>query len=182
MKMLTRKKSLVTAAADTPAPTQTPQWTPMATSKLSQKKPARKGKLIKDSKGNRYKVTSSNAKNPTVTFYSAKMTAKKVTMSRSVRIDGVRYCITAVRSRAFEDHKKVTCIWVGSKVNTIGDRAFRKCKKLEKLYIQSSKLKPEDIGERVFENVPKDLKIYVPEKKKPYIGISLIYGFFLNLM
>ena len=154
------------AAADTPAPTQTPQWTPMATSKLSQKKPARKGKLITDSKGNRYKVTSSNAKNPTVTFYSAKMTAKKVTMSRSVRIDGVRYCITAVRSRAFEGHKKVTYIWLGSKVNTIGDRAFRNCKKLEKLYIQSSNLKPEDIGERVFENVPRDLKIYVPEKKK----------------
>ena len=154
------------SAADTPAPTQTPQWTPMATSKLSQKKPARKGKLIKDSKGNRYKVTSSNAKNPTVTFYSAKMTAKKVTMSRSVRIDGVRYCITAVRSRAFEGHRKVTSIRLGSKVNTIGDRAFRNCKKLEKLYIQSSKLKPEDIGERVFENVPKDLKIYVPEKKK----------------
>lgn len=154
------------SAADTPAPTQTPQWTPMATSKLSQKKPARKGKLIKDSKGNRYKVTSSNAKNPTVTFYSAKMTAKKVTMSRSVRIDGVRYCITAVRSRAFEGHRKVTSIRLGSKVNTIGDRAFRNCKKLEKLYIQSSKLKPEDIGERVFENVPKDLKIYVPEKKR----------------
>ena len=154
------------SAADTPAPTQTPQWTPMATSKLSQKKPARKGKLITDSKGNRYKVTSSNAKNPTVTFYSAKMTAKKVTMSRSVRIDGVRYCITAVRSRAFEGHKKVTYIWLGSKVNNIGDRAFRNCKKLEKLYIQSSNLKPEDIGERVFENVPRDLKIYVPEKKK----------------
>lgn len=154
------------SAADTPVPTQTPQWTPMTTSKLSQKKPARKGKLIKDSKGNRYKVTSSNVKNPTVTFYSAKMTAKKVTMSRSVRIDGVRYCITAVRSRAFEGHRKVTSIWLGSKVNTIGDRAFRNCKKLEKLYIQSSKLKPEDIGERVFENVPKDLKIYVPEKKK----------------
>ena len=155
-----------TPAAAAPAPTQTPQWTPMATSKLSQKKPARKGKLITDSKGNRYKVTSSNVKNPTVTFYSAKMTAKKVTMSRSVRIDGVRYCITAVRSRAFEGHKKVTCIRLGSKVNNIGDRAFRNCKKLEKLYIQSSKLKPEDIGERVFENVPKDLKIYVPEKKK----------------
>ena len=154
------------SAADTPAPTQTPQWTPMATSKLSQKKPARKGKLITDSKGNRYKVTSSNVKNPTVTFYSAKMTTKKVTMSKSVRIDGVRYCITAVRSRAFEGHKKVTCIRLGSKVNNIGDRAFRNCKKLEKLYIQSSKLKPEDIGERVFENVPKDLKIYVPEKKK----------------
>lgn len=155
-----------TPAAAAPAQTQTPQWTPMATSKLSQKKPARKGKLITDSKGNRYKVTSSNVKNPTVTFYSAKMTAKKVTMSRSVRIDGVRYCITAVRSRAFEGHKKVTCIRLGSKVNNIGDRAFRNCKKLEKLYIQSSKLKPEDIGERVFENVPKDLKIYVPEKKK----------------
>lgn len=154
------------SAADTPAPTQTPQWTPMATSKLSRKKPARKGKLITDSKGNRYKVTSSNVKNPTVTFYSAKMTVKKVTISRSVRIDGVRYCITAVRSRAFEGHRKVTSIRLGSKVNTIGDRAFRNCKKLEKLYIQSSKLKSEDIGERVFENVPKDLKIYVPEKKK----------------
>lgn len=159
-------QSMAPEPSQTPAPTQTPQWTPMATSKLSQKKPARKGKLITDSKGNRYKVTSSNVKNPTVTFYSAKMTAKKVTMSRSVRIDGVRYCITAVRSRAFEGHKKVTCIRLGSKVNNIGDRAFRNCKKLEKLYIQSSKLKPEDIGERVFENVPKDLKIYVPEKKK----------------
>ena len=159
-------KTPAPSAADTPAPTQTPQWTPMATSKLSRKKPARKGKLITDSKGNRYKVTSSNVKNPTVTFYSAKMTVKKVTISRSVRIDGVRYCITAVRSRAFEGHRKVTSIRLGSKVNTIGDRAFRNCKKLEKLYIQSSKLKPEDIGERVFENVPKDLKIYVPEKKR----------------
>ena len=112
-----------TPAAAAPASTQTPQWTPMATSKLSQKKPARKGKLITDSKGNRYKVTSSNVKNPTVTFYSAKMTAKKVTMSRSVRINGVRYCITAVRSRAFEGHKKVTCIRLGSKVNNIGDMA-----------------------------------------------------------
>lgn len=155
-----------TPAAAAPASTQTPQWTPMATSKLSQKKPARKGKLITDSKGNRYKVTSSNVKNPTVTFYSAKMTAKKVTMSKSVRIDGVRYCITAVRSRAFEGHRKVTSIRLGSKVNNIGDRAFRNCKKLEKLYIQSTNLKPEDIGERVFENVPRDLKIYVPEKKK----------------
>lgn len=155
-----------TPAADTPAPTQTPKWTPMATSKLNQKKPAKKGKLIMDSRGNRYKVTSSNAKNPTVTFYSARITAKKVRMSRYVRINDIRYYITAVRSRAFEGHKKVTYIWLGSKVNTIGDRAFRNCKKLEKLYIQSTKLKPEDIGEHVFDNVPRDLKIYVPKKKR----------------
>ena len=149
-----------------PAPTQTPQWTPMATSKLSQKKPAKKGKLITDSQGNRYKVTSSNAKNPTVTFYSPKATAKKITMSRYVRIDGIRYYITAVRSRAFEGNKKLTSIRLGSRVNTIGDRAFRKCQKLEKLYIQSTKLKTEDIGEHVFDNVPRDLKIYVPSSKK----------------
>ena len=111
-------------------------------------------------------MTSSNVKKPTVTFYSPKATAKKVTMSQSVRIDGVRYYITAVRDRAFEGNKKVTSIRLGSKVNTIGDRAFRKCKKLEKLYIQSSKLKPENIGERAFEDVPKDLKIYVPKSKK----------------
>lgn len=149
-----------------PAQTTEPQRTPITGSKYSQKKPAKKGKLITDSKGNRYKVTSSNVKKPTVTFYSPKATAKKVTMSQSVRIDGVRYYITAVRSRAFEGNKKVTSIRLGSKVNTIGDRAFRKCKKLEKLYIQSSKLKPENIGERAFEDVPKDLKIYVPKSKK----------------
>lgn len=149
-----------------PAQTTEPQRTPITGSKYSQKKPAKKGKLITDSKGNRYKVTSSNVKKPTVTFYSPKATAKKVTMSQSVRIDGVRYYITAVRDRAFEGNKKVTSIRLGSKVNTIGDRAFRKCKKLEKLYIQSSKLKPENIGERAFEDVPKDLKIYVPKSKK----------------
>lgn len=167
-------QSMAPAPSQTPVPsgvtelaqTTEPQRTPITGSKFSQKKPAKKGKLITDSKGNRYKVTSSNVKKPTVTFYSPKATAKKVTMSQSVRINGVRYCITAVRDRAFEGNKKVTSIRLGSKVNTIGDRAFRKCKKLEKLYIQSSKLKPENIGERAFEDVPKDLKIYVPKSKK----------------
>ena len=93
------------------------------------------------------------------------MTAKKVTMSKSVRIDGVRYCITAVRSRAFEGNKKVTSIRLGSKVNTIGDRAFRNCRKLRELYIQCTKLKPGDIGNRVFDGVCSGVRVSVPRSK-----------------
>ena len=58
--------------------------------------------MITDSQGNRYKVTSSNLKKPTVQFYSPGAKVKKVVISERVRINGIYYYVTSLRSRAFD--------------------------------------------------------------------------------
>ncbi len=148
-----------------PETTEEPDETPEVTPASNVKKPARKGKLITDSQGNRYKVTSSNLKKPTVQFYSPGAKVKKVVISERVRINGIYYYVTSLRSRAFEGNRKVTSVQLGIKVNTIGDRAFRNCRKLRKLYIQCTKLKPDDIGNRAFDGVCSGLKVSVPRSK-----------------
>lgn len=155
----------VPTASVTPVQTAQPDQTPVAAPADEQKKPAKKGKLITDSQGNCYKVTSSNMKKPTVTFYSPGAKVKKVVISERVRIGGIYYYVTAVRSRAFEGNRKVTSVQLGIKINKIGDRAFRNCRKLRELYIQCTKLKPDDIGNRAFDNVCSGLRVSVPRSK-----------------
>lgn len=152
-------------AAAVSLPSVAPKQTPSASPAGQSKKPARVGKIIKDSQGNRYKVTSSNRRKPTVKFYSPGAKVKKVVISERVRIDGINYYVTALGSRAFERNRKVTSVWLGGKVNTIGDRAFRNCRKLRELYIQCTKLKPGDIGNRVFDGVCSGVRVSVPRSK-----------------
>ena len=152
-------------AAAVPLPSAAPKQTPSASPDGQSKKPARVGKIIKDSQGNRYKVTSSNRRKPTVKFYSPGAKVKKVVISERVRIDGINYYVTALGSRAFERNRKVTSVRLGGKVNTIGDRAFRNCRKLRELYIQCTKLKPSDIGNRVFDGVCSGVRVSVPRSK-----------------
>lgn len=155
-------------AAQEPAatiPAETKQETPSSTPVNEGRKPAKVGKIIKDSQGNRYKVTSSNLRKPTVKFYSPGAKVKKVVISERVRIDGIYYYVTALGSRAFERNRKVTSVRLGIKVNTIGDRAFRNCRKLRDLYIQCMKLKPDDIGNRVFDGVCSGVRVSVPRSK-----------------
>lgn len=152
-------------AAAVPLPSAAPKQTPSASPAGQSKKPARVGKIIKDSQGNRYKVTSSNRRKPTVKFYSPGAKVKKVVISECVRIDGINYYVTALRSRAFEGNRKVTSVRLGGKVNTIGDRAFRNCRKLRDLYIQCTKLKPDNIGNRVFDGVCSGVRVSVPRSK-----------------
>ena len=152
-------------AAAVSLPSAAPKQTPSASPAGQSKKPARVGKIIKDSQGNRYKVTSSNRRKPTVKFYSPGAKVKKVVISECVRIDGINYYVTALGSRAFERNRKVTSVRLGGKVNTIGDRAFRNCRKLRELYIQCTKLKPGDIGNRVFDGVCSGVRVSVPRSK-----------------
>ncbi len=152
-------------AVTVPLPSAAPKQTPSASPAGQSKKPARVGKIIKDSQGNRYKVTSSNRRKPTVKFYSPGAKVKKVVISERVRIDGINYYVTALGSRAFERNRKVTSVRLGGKVNTIGDRAFRNCRKLRELYIQCTKLKPGDIGNRVFDGVCSGVRVSVPRSK-----------------
>lgn len=98
-------------------------------------------------------------------FYSPGAKVKKVVISERVRINGIYYYVTSLRSRAFEGNRKVTSVQLGIKVNTIGDRAFRNCRKLRKLYIQCTKLKPDDIGNRAFDGVCSGLNVSVPRSK-----------------
>lgn len=154
-------------------PTATPGNKPTAkpTKKPSSKpaaKPAAKGKKIKDSKtGATYKVTSSNTKKPTVSYYacpSKKSRQKKIVISKQVTIQGVTYKVTSIAANAFRGNKRLTSITIGSNITVIGKNVFRNCKKLKKLVINSKKLTMKFVGKNAFKGISDKAVVQTPKK------------------
>ena len=148
----------------TEGPTVTPDSQPTLkpTAKPGSKtkaKPASKGKKIKDSKtGVTYKVISSNAKKPKVSYYacpSQKSRQKKIVIQKQVTIKGVTYEVTAIAPNAFKGNKRLTSITIGKNISSIGKNAFRGCRKLKQIIIQSDKLTMKSVGKNAFLNISK---------------------------
>lgn len=158
----------------TPVPTQTvqatqtpatPAPTPVSTPKTNRKKPAKVGKIITSSAGDRFKVTSSKVKNPEVALYRPGSGRKEVKIGTKVTINGISYSVTSVCERAFRSNKRVTKVSLGSRVDKIGKEAFANCRNIKVLYIYSPRLKASDIGENAFKGINKRVKISVPKAK-----------------
>jgi len=60
-----------------------------------------------------------------------KKTYKSVSMPSAVTINGYRYNVTGIASKAFNSNTKITSVTVGKNVKTIGLKAFCKCSKLK---------------------------------------------------
>lgn len=73
-----------------------------------------------------------------VKCYSQKTSAK---VPNTVKIDGVTYKVVAVAAKAFAANKKLTSVTIGTNVAKIGKNAFKGCKKLKKLTVNTKKLK-----------------------------------------
>ena len=158
----------------TPVPTQTvqatqtpatPAPTPVSTPKTNRKKPAKVGKIITSSAGDRFKVTSSKVKNPEVALYRPGSGRKEVKIGTKVTINGISYSVTSVCERAFRSNKRVKKVSLGSRVDKIGKEAFANCRNIKVLYIYSPRLKASDIGENAFKGINKRVKISVPKAK-----------------
>lgn len=131
----------------------------------NKKKPAAKGKTLKDSKGATYKVTSAKVKNPTVTYVKPKKNTKKVSIPATITVKGVTYKVTAISKDAFKNNKKVTQVTIGSNVASIGKNAFYGCKNLKKITVKTTKLTKKNVGRNAFKGIHKKATIQVPKKK-----------------
>ena len=153
----------------------------------------KKGNEIKDVDNKAvYKVTKvgdTSGKVGTVEYVKpVKKSAKTVSIPSTITVDGIKYKVTSIASKAFKSNKYITKVTIGNNVKTIGSSAFYKCtklktvtigngvttikskafygcKKLKTLTIKSTKLKTEKIGSKAFTKTPKSMTVKVPKKK-----------------
>ena len=138
------------------------------------KVPAKKGTVLtaNDTKL-KFKVTSSDASNPTVSVIGA--TSKNrtaVTIPATVTISGVTYKVTAISTKAFNGYKKLKTVTIGSNVKKIGSKAFYGCTALTKATIGKNVT---SIGTKAFCRCKKLKSIKIPSKVKT-IGSCAFYG------
>lgn len=153
----------------------------------------KKGNEIKDVDNKAvYKVTKvgdTSGKVGTVEYVKpVKKSAKTVSIPSTITVDGIKYKVTSIASKAFKSNKYITKVTIGNNVKTIGSSAFYKCTKLKTvtigngvttikskafygckilktLTIKSTKLKTEKIGSKAFTKTPKSMTVKVPKKK-----------------
>ena len=92
-------------------------------------------------KGITYKVTKSSDKVNTVSVQSVKKNAKKVTIPKTVTIDGTKYKVTSIKAKAFSNAKKtLKKITIKStSITSISQKAFKGLKKGTTVKVASKK-------------------------------------------
>lgn len=141
--------------AATPTPVATPTAAPSQTPAVDTSKTYKVG-------SNNYKITDVNA--ATVNYAGpAKKTVKSVTVPASVKIAGKSYAVTGIAANAFKGCSKLSKVTVGTKVKTIGSKAFAACKSLKTITIKSTVLSK--VGAKAFSGINAKATIKVPKKK-----------------
>ena len=131
------------------------------------KKPLAKGKTLASGK-NKFKVTSSSAKSPTVSYLKPKKkTLKTATVPATVKYKGITYKVTSIANNAFKNNKKLKKVTIGANIKTIGKAAFAGDKNLKKIIVKSKVLKK--VGKNALKGINKKAVIKVQKKfKKKY--------------
>lgn len=138
---------------------------------LSGKEAKGRGSAFAFGRGQRFRVTSDDKANPTVTF--ERLTDKKatrVTVPKTVTVDDVTYTVTAVSSKAFKGCSKLKVVTLGSNIESIGANAFKGCSSLKTIKIQSTKLTKKSVAGKAFSGVSSNATIKVPAKMKKSYG------------
>ena len=131
------------------------------------KKPLAKGKTFAAGK-NKFKVSSSSAKAPAVTYTKpAKKTLKSANVPATVKHNGITYKVTAIANNAFKNNKKLKKVTIGANVKSIGKAAFAGDKNLKTIVVKSKVLKK--VGKNALKGINKKAVIKVNKKvKKKY--------------
>ena len=99
---------------------------------------------------------------------------KSVTIGAAVKNDGLTYNIVSVSAKAFSKYSKLTKVTVGANVTSVGDSAFKGCKKLTTVKINSKALT--SIGKSAF-NGDKKLKTFnIKSSKLTKVGKKAFKG------
>lgn len=184
--------------APTTPPSVKPAPSPAPTSPIPSQKPDEAGNAHMQPVGTtitlsgnvgKFKVTSSDANNPTVEYKALTKVGKKkktISIPEYISYKGVKYRVTSVASKCFKNNKKLTNVKTSSSITKIGDSAFegctnlktatigkglktigknvfKNCKSLKKLTLKGTKLK--SVGKAALKGVNAKCKIKVPSKK-----------------
>ena len=126
-----------------------------------------KGQKITAKDGTVYRVTASSKQKKTVEYEGKAGTTKsKVSIPKSITIQGISYQVTSVAENAFKNNKKIKAITIGKNINKIGKNAFRNCKNLKKITIKSTRLKKGSVGKHAFSGISKKAVVFAPASKK----------------
>lgn len=87
------------------------------------------------------KKTASSNEIKCIGLIGSKLTAKKITIPKTITKLDKTYKVTAISKTAFKKNQKVTQITLGANVNTIEKKAFQKCKNLKKIIVANKKQK-----------------------------------------
>ena len=127
----------------------------------------------------KYKVTNADMKGSgTVSLTGTtknKTTLTKLTVPKTVKINGAVFKVTAIGSKAFNKFTKIKSVTVGDNVKTIGTSAFAGNKKLTKVTIGKGVTK---IGKSAFFGDKKLKTITVKSKKLKSVGKNAIKGIY----
>ncbi|WP_026529135.1 leucine-rich repeat protein [Butyrivibrio sp. VCD2006] len=153
--------------APTPDPTPTPTPTPDPAPAADISAPVG---TTTDTTNGSYVVSG----NFEVTFNAAKdKKAKKAKIDSTVTIEGKEYKVTAIKSGAFKNCKKLTSVTIPSSVTEIGANAFAGCKELKKVTIPAEVT---SIGKNAFKGCSKLSKVTIKSTSITSIGKNAFKG------
>lgn len=126
--------------------------------------PAAVGTIIKQGNAS-FSVTSGNASNPEVALKApVSKSVKSFVVPTTITENGITYKVTSIGDNAFKNCKKLTKVTIGENIVTIGKQAFYNCAKLKTVTIKSKSLKK--IGSSAFKKIHPKATFKVPKSKK----------------
>ena len=125
--------------------------------------PLKAGSRFQDKAGNTYKILSLKSK--TVAFVgNTDINADSVDVPNKVSCEGTKYTVTEIGKKAFSKNKYVQDITIGKNVRKIGAYAFKGCKKLQNVWVNTKKLKSSGLNKAAFSGMKKGINLIVPKK------------------
>ena len=109
-----------------------------------------------------------------VAYINCTAASAEVKVADSINIDGVERPVTAIAYKAFYGNNKLVNVTIGKNVKNIYDEAFKNCKKLKKVTINSKKLKT--IGKSAFNGCKKLKTVTIKSTKLKKVGSSAFKG------
>ena len=183
--MPTAEPTPVPTAEPTPVPTEKPASVPtVKPTDTPTESPAHSSDIL--AKGTRiysdkacYKISKAGKQGGEVTYMKPlKKSVAAVTIADTVKVNGVRYKVTAIAPNAFKNCKKLKRITIGKNIASIGAKAFYKCTRLAKIEVKTKKLSGKRVGSRAFEGIYKKAVVDLPKnKRKAYKKLLRARGF-----
>ena len=104
-----------------------------------------------------------NSKKTAAFTAPANKKAKTLVIPDTIKANGKTYKVTEISAKACASMSKLTTLTIGKNVKTIGANAFSKCKKLNKITINTTSLSK--VGAGAFSNVKSSGTVTCPKKK-----------------
>lgn len=112
----------------------------------------------------KYKVKKSARRNGTVSVVGVKSKkCSKISIPSNVKIDGFDFKVTTIGNNAFKGCKRLKYARLGSNISKIGGKTFYCDKKLRKVTIKSKRLKA--VGKNALKGAGKKVVIRMPKSK-----------------